>query len=465
MQTPTDWTSAIAIVAGGLVLGLLFVYFFSRRKSAATIGGEGDLVRKDLEAKRDALIQQLRDLETETLTPDQLAETRSRLERETADVLRALDEHRSVTPVAPAAPVVAAGQTSGMNPATKGFLWGFGSFAMLALMGYLVMQTAKPREEGGSLTGDIPTTSGQSQQQQAPSDPVVQQLEAAVAQNPDNLELRNNLAQAYLERDNLMGVFEQTRFILGKNPNDSRALSYQALVRLAMGEAQAAAQMLQKATETDPKNMDAWVGLAWVQLQSDKVAEAEKAIASAALNAPENKARLDDVFQQMKTQVAMAKAQPQQQVAGSQLPADHPPIDGTAPDATPDATQAINDRVAAMAQAMGGNAPRPAPDGRNIRVTLSLDPSARSTTGVIYVIARNPAGGPPVAVKRLAAANLPITFDFGSADSMMGQPLPDKFRLEARLDSDGDAASKSPNDPTASQENVAPGSSVTLALK
>lgn len=466
METPTDWTSAIAILAGGLVLGLLFIYFFSRRKSAATIGGEVDLLRKDLEAKRDALIQQLRELDTEVkMTPDQLAETRGRLERETADVLRALDQHRGVAAAsasasAPAQPEAAPAGPA-MNPALKGFLWGFGSMAALALMGYLVMQTAKPRDEGGSVTGGIGNETAQ-QGQQPQMDPMVQQMEAAVAQNPDNLELRANLAQAYLERDHLMGVFEQTKFILEKDPNNSRALAYQGLVRLAMGEAQAATQMLQKATETDAKNMDAWVGLAWVYMQEDKVADAEKAIASAAKNAPENKSRLDDILSQMKQQVAMAKQQPQQQMAGGQqLPPDHPPIDGGAA-----AAQAqTNERVAAMAQAMNNTSPKPAPDGKSVRVTLNLDPAAKVTSGVLYIIARNPAGGPPVAVKRLQAAALPVTFDFGSADSMMGQPLPDKFRLEARLDTDGDAASKGPNDPSAVQENVVPGTAITLSLK
>jgi hypothetical protein len=65
----------------------------------------------------------------------------------------------------------------------------------------------------------------------------------------------------------------------------------------------------------------------------------------------------------------------------------------------------------------------------------------------------------------MQVASFPITFDFGSADSMMGQPLPDKFRLEARLDSDGDAATKPPTDPSAMQNDVAPGTTVKLALK
>ncbi|HEX2122198.1 MAG TPA: hypothetical protein VHL59_11195 [Thermoanaerobaculia bacterium] len=47
----------------------------------------------------------------------------------------------------------------------------------------------------------------------------------------------------------------------------------------------------------------------------------------------------------------------------------------------------------------------------------------------------------------------------------MGQPLPDTFRIEARLDSDGNATTKPPTDPSAMQDGVAPGAVVTLALK
>jgi RNA polymerase sigma-70 factor (sigma-E family) len=55
-----------------------------------------------------------------------------------------------------------------------------------------------------------------------------------VQQQPDNIELRVELARAYLERENLMGVFDQTQFVLAKAPNEPRALTYQGLVRLAM---------------------------------------------------------------------------------------------------------------------------------------------------------------------------------------------------------------------------------------
>ena len=60
MNAPIDWVSASAVLAAGLVLGVLLVYF-SKRKQVQKLGGDSDLERKDLEAKRDALVQQLRD--------------------------------------------------------------------------------------------------------------------------------------------------------------------------------------------------------------------------------------------------------------------------------------------------------------------------------------------------------------------------------------------------------------------
>ncbi|HEY0160313.1 MAG TPA: tetratricopeptide repeat protein [Thermoanaerobaculia bacterium] len=425
MNAPTDWASAVAILAAGIVLGLLFVFTFNKRRK--TFGD--DVALKDLQAKRDALLQQLRDPAVE-------GDERTRLEVETADVLRRLDAYGVRPTTQPAAPLA-------MNPAVKGFLWGAGSVAALAGLGYFVMQQAAPRQEGGSLTGGF--ESGAPQQagagtQPAQNDPAVQQLEAAVQRDPDNLQLRNDLAQAYLERENLMGVFQQTQFVLEKAPNDSRALTFQGLVRMAMGEADEAMKMLERATQSNAKNLDAWVAMAWVYVQSNRMADAERMIAEAAKQSPQDKARLDQVLAQMKQQAAM------QPPAGQQLPADHPPIGG-APAATAGAT------------------PATAPSGPSVRVTLDLDANARQRTGILFVIARNPAGGPPAAVKRIASPTFPVTFDLSSADSMMGQPLPAKFRLEARLDSDGDATTKPPTDPSAMREDVVAGTSVSLALK
>jgi tetratricopeptide (TPR) repeat protein len=446
MNAPTDWVSAIAILAAGLILGLVFLFVFRGRKSAAKIGGEEDLRRKDLEAKRDALIQQLRD-------PDLSPDERTRVELETAAALRGLDKYNvGATAARVQVPTaVEPAPQSTLSPAIKGFLWGAGSFAVLAALGFFVWKSANPRDEGGSPTGGMATSSQQQKQPQA-QDPIVAQLEASVQREPENLQLRNNLAQAYLERDNMMGVFEQTKFVLERSPNDSRALTFQGLVRMTMGEIPAATTMIQQATKSDPKNMDAWVALAWLYVQQDKLKDAEAMIVEAVKQSPSDKQRLEDVFMQMKQHALEAKSQPQQTAAGTgELPPGHPPVDGA------NAMQ-MPGQSAPAAPATGGAE-------RSVRITLDLDPAARSKQGVLYVMARNPQGGPPVAVKRMMVTKFPITFDFGSADSMMGQPLPDHFRLEARLDSDGDAATKPPTDPAAAQEGVAPGTAIKLALK
>jgi hypothetical protein len=66
--------------------------------------------------------------------------------------------------------------------------------------------------------------------------------------------------------------------------------------------------------------------------------------------------------------------------------------------------------------------------------------------------------GPPVAVKRLPATSFPLSFAVGPADSMMGQPLPARARVEARIDSDGDPLTRVPTDPSARLDGVAAGS-------
>jgi tetratricopeptide (TPR) repeat protein len=438
LNTTVDWTSATVILAAGLILGGLVVFFFKRRKSAPRV--DSDLNRKDLEAKRDALLQQLRG-------PDLAPAERTRLEVETAQVLRALDQ-------APLPPKRGEGQSEapsplGMNPTIKGFLWGAGSVGALAALFYFVMQQSTPRQEGGSVTGAMASAQQQApmqqQQQQQQNDPMVMQLEAAVQRDPNNLQLRDDLAQAYLQRDNLMAVFEQTKFVLERSPNDSRALTFQGLVRMAMGETANAVQLLQQATKSDPRNLDGWVALAWVYAQTNRMKDAESTMAEAISRSPENRVRLEQVFAQMKQNAAQAQSQPAQTAEGAGLPEGHPSIDGAPP--------------------ASSASPMAAPSGPAVHVTINLDPSAKIRTGIVFVMVRNPAGGPPIAVKRVIATSFPTTVDLTSADSMMGQQLPPSFRLEARLDTDGDPLTRPSTDPKAMQEGVTVGANVTLALR
>jgi len=413
----TDWLSAAGMILSGIIVGFMFWYGMKGRAA------KPDLERLDLEAKRDVLLQQLRELKE---TGGSVEEQR-RLERETADVLRRIDQRGGAAPASPGSkPAPAAAADVNIAALTRaasirGFLWGAGSVAVLAGIGWFVTQQATPKTEG--TTGGTPMASAPQPRQQ--SDAALQQIEAAVAKSPNDLEMRNQLAKAYLERENLMGVFEQTKFILERTPNDARALPYQALVRMSMGQRDGAEQMLQRALKSDPELLDAYVALAWDDIQQGKVSEAEGLINEAVQHHPDQKARLDDVLTRMKEQ--------------AKNPAPAPAAPAAAP-----------------------------VSGPSVHVPLSLAGSAPSPNAVLFIMARAPGQSacPPAAVKRIANPTFPLEIDLSAADSMMGQPLPATVRIEARLASDGDAMTKNPSDPHAVQDGVATnGTKVNLVLK
>jgi hypothetical protein len=211
--------------------------------------------------------------------------------------------------------------------------------------------------------------------------------------------------------------------------------------------------MLQRAIKSDPDLTDAYVALAWANMQRGKTSEAEGLIAEAGRRHPDQKTKLDEVLVRMKEQVKNAPP--------AAMPANHPALPN------PDGSQAASSPMAA-AQSDAPNAAATA-GGPSVHVTLTLDRSAKSSpNAVLFVIARaaGQTAGPPAAVKRIMAPTFPLEIDLTTADSMMGQPLPATVRIEARLDSDGDAMTKNPSDPHAIQDAVVTnGGKVGLVLK
>lgn len=91
----------------------------------------------------------------------------------------------------------------------------------------------------------------------------------------------------------------------------------------------------------------------------------------------------------------------------------------------------------------GGEAP---PIAGTIRVAREV--AAQVPKGaVLFLIARNGQGGPPVAVERIADPVFPMRFSIGPEDRMIqGIPFAGPLHLIARLDSDGNAMTHSPAD-------------------
>jgi hypothetical protein len=124
-----------------------------------------------------------------------------------------------------------------------------------------------------------------------------------------------------------------------------------------------------------------------------------------------------------------------------------------------------------MASAAPAPAAQPAAGGQggDITGTITTASSVNVAPGtVIFLVARpaGVAGGPPLAVKRMIAGSFPMPFELSAADSMMGQALPAKLRIEVRADADGDPMTRPPTDPVAIADAVSnTASGVQLTLK
>jgi cytochrome c-type biogenesis protein CcmH len=459
--TGVDWLPALLVLGAGLVVGMLLVFrvLAASRKAAANGTGQAasvPLELRDLEGRRDALLRQLRELEDTAVkrTAEQLAIERYALELEGARTLLELDERSGALggaagraqgepPLRTGEPIVAAAAEAmpargflADRPGLRGFLWGAGSFATLGLVVFIVAESAKPRQAGDSVTGDIGPggrpPEGDAAGGEPPSDSAAgaeeAQLRERIARNPDDLEARVALSRVYLGRRDMMKVWNETKYVLERSPGDPRALSYQALVRVEMGQPEVARDMLQRAIAGSPDELEAYLPLALVYLRLGQEQEAAATIATASRRFPDHAASLQRFFEEMKT-------------AGATAPA--------ASEGDPHASVAPP----------GAGAAAPSAGGKRVSGVVELDAGLQGSVtpqAVLFVFVREAGfgAGPPVAARRIAAPSFPVRFEIGEGDAMMGQPFPDELLVEARLDSDGDPTTRPPSDPKTRLDDV-----------
>ncbi|MBI4552065.1 MAG: hypothetical protein HY710_07365 [Candidatus Latescibacteria bacterium] len=87
--------------------------------------------------------------------------------------------------------------------------------------------------------------------------------------------------------------------------------------------------------------------------------------------------------------------------------------------------------------------------GGTVSGTLSIAPDLAAKvngTEVIFLIARRPEGGPPLAVKKIDHPQFPLSYTLGSADAMLNEPFAGEVMIVARLDRDGNAGPPQPGD-------------------
>jgi tetratricopeptide (TPR) repeat protein len=427
-----SWTPPLVVLAIGAVGGALVVALRSRYKRISTGLPADPSQESDLKRRYDALLRRLAEGAT--------GEERSAIELEAARVLMEMEtkeprDSKAWAAESERAPLASSTPAS-QTPAWVGFLYGLVTMGAVGGLILLASQGATPRPEGGSPTGGGPMSSASDGAPSA-TEPAIAALEEAVRNAPQNIGQRIELTRAYLRQRDLMKVFEQTKAVLEIEPGNPHALTYQALVRVAMGQADQAEAMLLAAIKTEPAIEDAYIHLAIARLQMGNRKGAEEAIQEAQRRFPEDREQLAQVFQQIASAADKQgdKALP---------PGEHPSI--PAPGAT-------------------ASAPGSSSAGVSVVVDLPKGVSVPESA-ILFVIVREAGmeSGPPLAVKRVQAVNFPITLTLTDKDSMAGESLPGLLRLDARIDRDGDPLTKDPRDPVASEDNLRPGGGQILLV-
>ena len=319
--TAVDWTPLHAVFAASLVAGAIVlwrVYAAFRKRAREPEGSPLD--RRELLRRRDVLVRQLREVQDNDAerTPEQLAHERLGMELE--EVLRELDRD-SASRVHPRQGRAAGRSTGGSagNPVRRGFLWGTACTAAIALLVFLVYTTVRQREGGGSVLRDMPVGRADSGSNgvgpPAAGAAREAQLKAAVAQNPEDMEARLELARLYLMKEDLKAAFEQTREVLKRSPDDARALTYLGVIRSNAGQPEVAVTLFKRAIAKKPDLMEPYLQLAYVYLRLDREPDAATTLAVASRRFPEKAVMLSGLLDKWRRQ-----AEQQEQAAGVGVP-------------------------------------------------------------------------------------------------------------------------------------------------
>lgn len=403
------WGPPFVVLVLGLVGGGLVVAF-SRGTGRKVSSREEDLL-----ARKQALIEELRGLQAERGKVDDTAfeeRWRRTLDR-AAMTLRELE-----TPEPDTAEV--ARQASPELPGMKGAAWAAAFLAFFAILGLTLTEAARPRGEGGSLTGATVD------QRQA----ALEELQARLEKNPADVEAAAALAHAAIRSGDFDAGMRYVDAGRQVDPEDVRIKASLAALMIAIGMLDKAQQNLDDVQARDPELATGWLWRGVLELNRGDRAAAEEALTKA---------------------MALSKDAEDRRLAALLL-ADLKNPPAAAP------TEAAPSTPAAEAG--------PARLSGTIRVesATALPPGA-----IAFVFVRPSAEGrgPPLAALRIPADSLPAPFSLGDGDILMqGSTWPEQVWISARIDTDGNAASREEGQPVAeAQGPFTTGQTVDLVLR
>ena len=306
-----------------------------------------------------------------------------------------------------------------MDPrALRGFAAGVGVVVLAGVAAFVLLRPRAP------TVGPVPG--------KAPASPA--------AGPATDIEARLDAAQDALDRQDYMAAWNATEEVLKSSPGHPRAMTYQALVRVEMGQADVALRMLEDARAKAPDSIAVYAYSAMAYVRLGRTREAEALIADAKRRFPDQAKMLEEDFARMKDLPVRAPL-PGDDGVGPNPHAAVAPLGSAAPEAESDD---LADEV------------------RTVSGRLEMDPALRAELPahvVIFVTLRD-AGqstGPVLATKKVETTGFPVFFEVAARDSEDGERFPSRVLVEGRVDADGDPKTRSPSDPKATVDDVSLG--------
>ncbi|MFL5319604.1 MAG: tetratricopeptide repeat protein, partial [Myxococcaceae bacterium] len=264
---PVQWGPGIIVIVVGVVFAAI-VLFLLRRKAVPVVETNDRLA--DLDRKVVTLLEQLRELgaDQHLLNATDFATEKARLEKETAEALKARDEYAAALTRANAMTAEATGGKPGAAPATqptgflagnpqlKGALWGAGIVGFFVLLGVLLTQESKPREEN---KGGAPMTGGGAPQATAAQteDREFQELQKKYNANPDDVDLSAQLVHEMLRRQDFTNASAITERALTQDPFHTESRIHRQVLRGLKGDTMGSLEELEKIGAAQPDGQEA----------------------------------------------------------------------------------------------------------------------------------------------------------------------------------------------------------------
>lgn len=455
------WLPATIVLGLGLIFGWWLTRGLARRAPAKVSDAERDdleLVRADLETRRDELYARLREEDLDDAERRDLELAAARALRELDQLHDRLPARKAKAPAGEREAAVSTGVPGLRHPFLVGTTFGLGMAALVGVLVYWAVNDAQPVPPD-AMGGGAPMQGAQAPphpgegELPAEAQARAEQLEQQLASDPRNVAARKELALLQLAHGQFIPAFENATRLLEIHPEDPDGLFVQAEVRLMMGQFDQVIGLFDRILVNFPEHLRARVGrgVAYYQLGrfQEAITDWEEALARVGGQQPELEQMLAEArtaaFERMASGTAPQGADLSPAPPAAEAPA--PPV-AAAPPAPPPVV--APPALAAVAGVY------------TLRIELAAGAAAPSGA-VLFVSVRGEGGGPPAAVKRIAEPRFPLDLVLSADDSMMGQPLPEAGTIKAQLDLDGNVASQGPGDLVA-QSAATLGSALRLVL-